>query len=524
MNKVNKNQTLELTKTRFEELRFKKKYFILYGIIGGLILLFSVGIGVISLVNDFMAQLQMYDQILMIASALSIGIYTVVISVWLFRGEKDNNIIKNEQHYGYKSRAIFLSRLIELITWIALILLTVIIFNLIITASFNGFNGVMLYQYLISALGWYAITAVMGAGLTVLFATFANVLWTSLVGTLLIVLTLILPMAGGFGSFDAGKNAYDKKSNLPDSYNSILLVNRISNIATADKETKILEQWEDFAGKTNQGWGPDNGNWTNYTFGWNEKDWDQTKFEKEYKLYSEFDNLFKNNKNDFADIHYSDISGFAGYKSYANEPLNKLLTKLLKYDLKDYKPLVQALKDNYTPDDYSGIELLIPSYKSGYGDDDTNWEQKAEDSGANSAAQVMFYQFLVTGLNESASYINRWNYEIKDPFDFQNIAKKIAKKAIYNPLTQFNLMFFGVDCKHGIKTNYANQNSYIYMSLAMYKLDKTPNPTDKDHYTGWYDIQPKRVVKVEGLYVGYFVLNALLIFASYWIFRKQIKK
>ncbi|ATG97205.1 hypothetical protein [Mesoplasma lactucae] len=517
----NFENTMYLTKTRFKALKFKKRNFILYGVIMSLILLCAIGIGVIGVTSKYPDDLRTFTNIVVTIETIIIGVFCIVMNVWIFRMEKDTKIIKNEQHYGYNSRSIFLSRLIESLAWVVLILVSIIIINLIFAAGFGAFNNVSLYKSYLIALGWFAIMAIMATALTILFTTFASIIWSTLSTVLLVIVLAIFPAIGSINAIPSSQDDFDQYQNILRYQNTSKLYPALKS----DKYTKIYDNWEGFIMYSS---------WEEKTFGWQEK-WMNPNSEFDLSeirnFYITFDSIFRNNESEFEKFKYTDIQNFYN-KNAADkvnaEPIRKLLKQVSKMDTGNYKELISILEDVFSDDDLSwGMRYYDPYGDTGSYDNKITWESMAKDRKAT-PAMVMFYQVFVNAMNnviEDISEISHATPEqlenIKKSSYISELANNTKKRAFYNPFTQFNLMFSGVDYKNELGSNTLASQDSAFSAVPIMKMNKLPttdNPED------WKDIKGVRVVKTEGLYVGYLVLNGLIIFASYWIFKKQIQK
>lgn len=496
--------------------------------------------------------------VLQIVNALLIVVIDVTLVVSMFKIEKDNNVISFEQREGYSRRNIYLARIIEIIAAIVLLLIVQIVINMIIIGAAKGFNDPFWYKMYAISLGWYAMVALVGTSLTLFIMSFTNQIAAIILSAVIMVAMLIVTLVCGVTNPGQNENPSSLVT-FQDIRN-----NNISHFMKNELGIKTKSDWDNVNKAYHIGAGYDtmwnggpkdvgniwewvkhigfysNGDKYTYrmfgTYGIDSKN--MTSFNNQligYRKYSQFlddeNDFFKNHlKNvSYSKVQYWDaFSSASGLKKLlsqedttSNEPIKLIINEISNSDFGKKYGFGSLLKPYTSLNTMLTVTNLYPRflaslYKWGFNNEGPNsgseligYDKKIEATGIN-PAEIIFNKYLGWMMDQAS----KSNTFLDKPATINTKeVKYTTRNMCYNPATQWEQMLNGVSYR----------NEQLNDLLSSYKTDigqTTSVLRAVAHDDG--TITYYREAHIEPVYIIYIVVNALLAYAGYWIYRKEM--
>jgi len=516
---------------------------------------FIVTILVIDIVGIFMIKnadaeslLNKINTLVLVLSIL-LFIITAYITINIFREEISHNIHSLELRYGYKVRELFISRIFSSLVIILSFYLVLLFINLAFGLPQNQLMSIFAYRLYISSLAWYILIILIAYSLSILFSSFFSSIISIISVFLALALVLLGVIKGGsFSSAGYQESIHDpntiviksvesmyknqKKNEFYKSLNEIdpiissqyLLLQSVIN-KNADDEI-IQNEIDPLLFMNSLYFGPKG--WTN----WNDLVNDKNSHIKEIiYLYSYFNDFFTKNKFDY---NYEDIIGLIDDVNQNKiEPLANLLKAMEDKVDNKYKDLIKTLfRFNH---DIKALKLLNINYKWTIFSDINNIAKEIElrkiydfiITNEIDPVEVLFYKLLSQSFaisansynnSQSKNYLNIIERKIKD--ETKRYVENQRKNLIFNPLVQFATAFNSVNYYDFYLDNILSSSRDSFNGTTNY-IFSFLDETDENN-PGTYEFN--RVIYPELIYVSYSLISVLIIFGSYFKFKRRLIK
>jgi len=485
-----------------------------------------------------------------IIESLFLFIFTIYFTIKNYKKELNDNIHSLELRYGFKAKELFISRIVSSLIIILSAYLMILLINLSFGLSEKNLMSIFAYKLYLSSLAWYIMVIFIAYTLSILFVSFFSSI-ASILLTALVFFLLIFSVFGGglLASQGFNKNnsnvillssetvyKNERKREIKRSLDNLSpkVINNFSNFSNNlklenDSLPKIIKE-------NKVSFGPKG--WTNLS----SLKVNNPEFKEIIQLYEDFDRYFDQHQFSFA---ASDVLGLVDddrvYDLAKIEPFDLLLKKMSHDVNPKYQGLIKTLF-NFNHDARALNELginyqwFIPNdfWTGGEISPDplTNITNRNElfnfiNDHKISFAEILFYKLLENNImlnidhDDNNDHIidgrseNLKDVNVEQTKEFLRIQQQ---NLIFNPLVQFSVLFEGVNYYDFGLEQAINERSLPGTVINYtYDLDKL-NLNDESTF------KVKRIFDPEVIYLVYFLISCLIIFGSYFKFKKNLTK
>ncbi|WP_338984437.1 hypothetical protein [Spiroplasma endosymbiont of Diplazon laetatorius] len=464
--------------------------------------------------------------------------YVIFLTSKLFNKQKNNNLISLERRNGYKYKEIILSRLFIITIMIVSIFLFIILFNSIFYLISN--KNILMQRYFWTSLQYYLFSSLLTFSISLFLISIFNFGISISISNLIIFIFFVLNLISGFlmisnisdDRFYENKNLFLKK-NVEFENNQ----NFKNKVEKDNLSKKLLYEANSLINEIKSG-----DNYLNifdekimktYNLSpielfiqgplfWNEgfNIAENSEFKNEFpqfaNLIKEINYFYKTNTTKIEESEFKSIlqqdHGF-DQKEYF-EIISKNLNKA-NLNFKELKKAVKSSVDNFVYDALNStlpfINLINNKYGIDYGKTAHNVEFQKEvlERYQDNWEQYYFYRYFSSNLvinnyiDTNAFSVFKDEQEKNNYYHFLNRLKTYVR---FNPLVHVNLLFYGKTYSNmsEIQALY-DRNEIFSQTLNVY--------INEDEIT--------EIVNVNALYIGYSVLNVLILVGSTFIYYKR---
>jgi len=474
---------------------------------------------------------------LILTLSILLFLLTVYVTIKIFKEEISNNLHNLELRYGYKPKELYISRILSSLSIILGLYLILLLTNISFGLPENQLFSIFAYRLYISSLAWYIMTILIAYTLTIFFSTFVSSI-VSIVSIILLFFIIIFGVATGGNYVANGYTPKNSNSNVQGpsetlkklkNYEFKKSLNNIDNSLTMTNFFSFVQSIKANKGEKTNGYEIDSYN----LFFLGPKSWanlSELKQNPDFKqitdLYDYFDLYFNNYKFDY---QYFDIIGFNNDNDQEkNEPLGILLSKMKKTINIKYDDLINnLLKFNHDTKALQSLGIIYKWFVSSSNAINILVDNIVSITTDNkiSPTEILFYKLLGHNIlslfnnleNLNKNYYKDYYNSKKNPLDViteksddetKYYLKIQRRNLIINPLVQFNTLFNSV--------NYFN--FYLDNSLSSYgKINSFKGTIN-------YRFNDEKNETNSELYQGHFVISCLIIFGSYFKFKRNLTK
>ncbi|WP_144060307.1 MARVEL domain-containing protein [Spiroplasma syrphidicola] len=464
--------------------------------------------------------------------------YIIFITSKLFNRQKNNNLVSLERRNGYSYKEIILSRLAIIVINILFIFLIVILINGILYSVSN--KNILMNRYYWISIEYYLFVALLIFSISVFLITIFNFGVSNFISILIVFMLFTISLLSVF--------LISPKSN-DESYlqNKYLVLNKniefeknqnINKLVNYDQESKeVFKELNLLINKIKINdnylhiFSEEQINTLNlrpldlFLYGpgiWN-GGFDITntnpEFQKEFpsfsKLITEIKNYFKDNISYIGENEFKDLLN-TEHMSENQKYFNIIYNSLKKINL-SAGGIKELLLENIANYNYDALNDTIPflqlvNNKEGINVSNSNQKLKNTilENYKNNWEQYYIYKYL-NSLMLINNYINNNKFKIfqdeTEKNNYYDFINKIKTNVRFNPLLHVSHMFYGEGYNNRALTEKIyDRNDFFYQPINLYIDDSN---------------KLSEIANVNGLFIGYSLLNVAILIGSTFIFKKH---